>query len=155
MPTNARQFNGELRRFVEVTVPEEVARFARRIALDALRRIVFRTPVDDGPARGGWMVSIGSPATGPGIADPGGGSTVQRGSILIAGAPPFQTIHITNNQDHILILEEGGFVPPDPGPSKDPREGRKGRILVSGGYSVQAPRGMAAITVEEIRQAFP
>ena len=154
MGTNVQAFNAELTRWAKQRLPEEVKRVTTAVALEALTRIVGRTPVDTGRARGGWQVAIGSPAAGEGENDQNGTNTVSRGSATIRSAPPFSDVHITNNVEYIDILENGGFDPPDPGPSKDRRPGRKGRILVEGGYSTQAPRGMVDLTFQELRAIF-
>jgi len=149
------------------TLPaSKVAIVVKRTALDALRRIVRRTPVDTGRARGNWQVSLGEPAIGEvpfayGPIDSKASGTIEKGKIVIntvglgggtGQLPPI--VWITNNVPYILVLEEGGFVPSDPGPSKDPRKGREGRVLVSGGYSVQAPNGMVAVTLQELLTQF-
>lgn len=140
----------------------QVTQIVRRTALDALRRIVRRTPVDTGRARGNWQVSLGEPAQGQlATLDTKGGATIAAGQQKLAQIglgvatgelPPI--VWISNNVPYILVLEEGGFIPPDPGPSKDPRARREGQVLVKGGFSVQAPRGMVAVSVEELLQTF-
>lgn len=127
----------------------EVQRAHRKYHLTALSRVVLRTPVDTGVTRGNWQSTIGSPATG--VLPKRSAAEVQsEGQAVIANVPAFGISFISNNADHIEVLENGGFVPPNPGPSKDPRKGRKGRTLVEFGYSVQAPQGMVAITAAEL-----
>lgn len=154
MPTNAIAFNAELRAWARDRLPAEVGKLARAVALEALRRVVLRTPVDFGQARGGWVAGLGAPSSSSGTGDPSGGSAIAAGTAIIATAPDFGVIHVSNNVPHSAILDQGGFVPADPGPSKDPRPGRKGRVLVSGGYSVQAPAGMVDVTLGELRAIF-
>ncbi len=152
---NLAQFNLALDNWITGRVPADVKKLTSAIAITAHQRVVFRTPTDTGGHRGGWIVEVGSsPATGQGTPDKGGRDTINRGNAKINAAPPFREIHITNNKEAILILEEGGFVPTDPGPSKDPRKGRKGRVLVKGGFSVQAPFGMVSMTFQELRTLF-
>lgn len=124
----------------------------RVLHLEALRRVVQKTPVDVGTARANWQSTLEAPAAGH-VAVRSAEEVNAEGARVIAGVKPYTASFITNNSDHIEILELGGFVPPDPGPSKDPRKGRKGRVLVQGGYSVQAPHGMVGVTVEELRDA--
>jgi hypothetical protein len=146
MGVNLFQFTQQ----VELDATEMYAalvKFHRAVHLEALKRIIKRTPVDLGTARSSWMSTIGLPASG----DTKQASAVNQGIAVLASLAPFQTTWITNNLEYISYLEYGEFEPPDPGPSKDRRKGRKGRILVKGGYSVQAPQGMVGITVDELR----
>lgn len=151
---DANTFNGQIGQWAKVTVPAEVSKATRTIALEALTRIVRRTPVDLGQLRGGWVVALGAPSTSQGRPSKSAEGPITRGAERIARHTGFVAIHITNNVRHVLVVEQGGFTPPNPGPSRDPRRGRKGRILVRGGYSVQAPKGMALVTVEELRRQF-
>jgi len=116
---------------------------------EAMTLAVQGTPVDTGELRSGWHISLGSP-------------TFQnvRGSDLLRDLVAATTnvadwakpIYLQNNMPHAEVIEYGQFVPPDPGPSKDPRPGRKGRILVSGGFSVQAPSGVLGDVAAAISQ---
>lgn len=125
----------------------------RKIALTALDRVVKRTPVDTGRARGNWQTSAGPTNETEFVAkDPSGRGALAEGRATINAAPPFASITLFNNLPYIEYLENGGFVPTDPGPSKDPRKGRKGRVLVQGGFSVQAPKGMVGVTIAELGQ---
>ncbi|MBX3380111.1 MAG: hypothetical protein KF805_08440 [Phycisphaeraceae bacterium] len=143
----------------------EVARRAdvahRKLTLEVLTRVVKKTPVDRGRARGNWMVTVGSPADGESgfIAGDGASGSAEAqatqfalnaGTAIVRGVSPFSDIFITNNLPYIEVLEFGQFVPPNPGPSKDRRRGRKGRVLVQDGFSVQAPQGMLGVTLAEI-----
>ena len=134
---------------------QEVGVIQRTMALQGLNGVIYRTPVDTGRARGNWQTTVGEPASGSVDAlDASGDATKQAGERVIEGVPQFDVLWISNNLDYIDVLEHGLFDPADPGPSKDDRPGRLGRVLVSGGYSVQAPHGMVGLTVEEIRTAF-
>lgn len=164
------------------TVPSKVLNVElRRLALDALKRIVNRTPVGDtGLARGNWQVTIDEPATGTlDVKDKSGGEAQARAKAALASLSSdqyfgkFPTVWITNNLPYILVLEEGGY----PNPSKKEQEygslhaedvaglSRKGRKLskkkrqsiakrfaprTRGGFSLQAPAGMVAITLQEL-----
>jgi len=170
MTTNVRQFNAALRDWGKVMVPESHLAFTKKIAEVGFRRIVERTPEDESQAIAGWRVQLHSGAGGVGIRiagldegrstkgalDPGGQTTIAAGIAKIQQAKFGQTIVFANNIKHAEILEFGGFVPPDPGPSK--RGGhdgsRKGQILVAGGFSTQAPEGMVRKTLDELRSEF-
>lgn len=104
----------------------------------------MRTPVDTGRARGNWQVTIDMPARGEAnVGDP-----VSAGRGVIDKSPAFCTIWITNTVPYITVLEYGLFDPENPGPNKH------GQVLVSGGFSVQAPHGMVGVTLGELRAMF-
>lgn len=153
-----KKFDREMRGFVKDLVPIQVSLVQKKVALEALSRFVKRTPVDKGPLRANWQASIGSPASGTINAEDksaDGKSTVSRESRNFSVIPPYSVVWIVNNLPYAEVWDEGTFEPPDPGPSKDPRESRKGRTLVKGGYSVQALEGIIAVTLEELRYMFP
>ena len=131
----------------------ELVVFQKKVVFEALRRVIQKTPVDTGHARSNWQVTIGAPAT----SELGGTSppNIAAAVASLASLGAFQVVYIANSVPYILILEEGQFVPPDPGPSSDPRAGRSGRVLVSGGFSTQAPQGIVAVTVAELNVFFP
>ena len=124
---NARQFALEIDREFEASL-DEWRLIIRRVALDALTRIVERTPVDTGRARGNWFVEIG----GGGVevsaeVDKSGAVTIASGGAEIARyqeVDGFPVIQIYNNLPYIRRLEDG--------------------------YSGQAPSGMVSITVTEL-----
>lgn len=151
MSTNLRDFNNEVMSFLKDRVPREVKTIQTKMALAGLRGVVKKTPVDKRMARGGWQVSIGIPPVANVITS----SPIGTGSTKILQAVPFSTIYIGNNVSYITVLEYGGFIPKDPGPSKDKRKGRFGKVLVKGGFSVQAPHGMVSVTLQELRMMFP
>jgi len=128
-----------------------MGRVQRALTLEGLKRVVLRTPVDTGRARGNWQVTIGKPATNVIDVPLTRQETIIKGSRVTSTVKPFDVIYISNNLSYIGILEFGGFVPTNPGPSADPRRGRYGRILVAGGYSTQAPHGMLETTFQELK----
>lgn len=157
--TNSVQaFSAAARKWSDKLLPEQYAAFKQKLALELLRRVVLKTPVDTGRARGGWQVAVGKiPTGGDDQPDSTGHQTILAGAMKLRSAPlasAFLTAYVANNVSYIRVLEEGGFVPADPGPSKDPRKGRKGRVLVKGGYSVQAPQGMLAVSLQELGLLF-
>lgn len=143
-----------LRRLARVTVPERFAAMHRALAIQATADLIGATPVDYGVARNGWNASVGSPPAGSTdpAPDPSGNAAKARCAAVIATATPFSAIWIGNAVRYAAVLDLGLFIPRDPGPSKDPRQGREGRILVSGGYSVQAPSGMRKGAVANLRR---
>ncbi len=125
---NLDQFNRELHEFIQ-NIPKDAVVFQKRIVLEALRRIVLRTPVDTGRARGNWQTAIGQPlASQLDTLDKAGQETIDKGLQAIAELPPYSVVWISNNVDYIEFLEAGS--------------------------SKQAPAGMVSITVEELRQMF-
>lgn len=100
-----------LTRFPVVLSREEVPKALRRFALDALNRIIKRTPVDTGRARGGWLpfaedqglpVDIGSTIGGEGVAigrGEGSWKEGREGDVIY--------IEIINRVPYIIFLEYG------------------------------------------------
>ncbi len=114
-------------------------------------KLIDGTPVDTGEARQGWHASVGQPTnrnvrSGDAISE----LIAALGNELAWRDPLFWQ----NNVPHARILEYGLFEPPDPGPSRDPRPGRSGRVLVAGGFSTQAPRGIMGDAVAATVQKF-
>jgi hypothetical protein len=121
---NLPEFNKELEIFGKKTVPGDEKRLASRIALDLLRRIVFRNPVDTGRSRGNWQTVVGQSNE----SQVEGGAPLATGAAVIASAPPYSLITIFNNVEYIRKLEEGS--------------------------SQQAPRGMVRVSVAEVESQY-
>lgn len=165
--TNVDEFNRAVQQFTKNLTQDQLVIFHKRIAMDALRLVVNKTPADTGRARGNWQTTINVPASGEsykGVPNPSGASgagasaaqfAIDNGRKVIESIFPFCALYLTNNVPYIRVLEFGQFDPPDPGPSKDRRKGRLGEILVRGGYSTQAPNGMVTVTITQLRQMFP
>lgn len=106
-------------------------RAVRALALETLSRLVQKTPVDTGRARGNWNVALDAVdgSVSEGNNDRGGGATIARGGAQMAGADVWggQAIVIANGVDYVVQLEHGS--------------------------SRQAPSGMVAVTVGEMRAA--
>lgn len=97
----------------------------KKVAVDMSSRIVYRTPVDTGRARGNWMVTFDTPMDGTTTAtDKTGQSTVSANTSKI-GQWKQGTIWIANNLPYIGRLEYG--------------------------WSQQAPSGMARVTIREFQ----
>lgn len=143
------------------------------LALATLTKVVLKTPVDNGEARGGWQYSIGAPADGaPARNDTAGGATIAAESAKVSAVRGFVRSFITNSVPHAVVLDQGGYVPRDPSTAPDALArraagrnrgqrtraeqlgGHPGTPFVAGGYSLQAPEGMVAVSVEELRVEF-
>lgn len=156
MARAAADFNSEVQKITKDLTETQLVLLHKKVGLEALRRIVIQTPVDTGRARGNWQVSIHAEPESfkASKKDQAGEGTINAGTAEINKVPAFGTVYITNNVPYIEVLEYGLFSPTDPGPSKDPRPGRKGRILVKDGFSVQAPNGMVRKAIIELTQMF-
>lgn len=139
-------FLKDMRRESAGTVEAGVVIPLKKTARAAIRKIVARTPVDTRQTKQSWKVSLNKPNE----EDTPSASVIGDADAVISQMKAGDTVWISNNRPHASILENGGFVPPNPGPSRDPRPGRKGKILVKDGYSVQAPQGMVAVTLAEL-----
>jgi hypothetical protein len=148
-------FNRQLDQYIGRDVEREAQKLHRIVSIEALKRVVLKSPTDTGRFRGGWQLTVGQPSTSsPLRTDRAGGATISAGISALSALRPYSVVWIVNNTIYGEVLELGGFVPKDPGPSKDPRPTRKGKVLVRGGYSVQAPQGMVRVTVQELRGIF-
>ncbi len=121
----AMQLDAEFKREVE----QKVLQVVQKISMEALSRVVLKTPVDTGRARGSWTVSVGTPdSSDPERVDPGGQQSISEGSGRIGGVREPDVIYVQSNLPYIEVLE--------------------------GGHSQQAPNGMVALTVAEIESMF-
>lgn len=125
MASNIREFNGEVLRVANTLPAEQSLLLQKKIALQALIGVVNRTPVDTGRARGAWQVTL---ATVPDKEFRSRNPIASGTARIEAKTATFSSIFITNNVPYIIFLE--------------------------GGSSKQAPRGMVAVTLEELRVQF-
>ena len=98
----------------------------RKVALDTLTLVVYKTPVRTGLARANWFVNLDTPSKTK-------TKNVNRDSVDIGGdlidvAPLELSINISNNLSYIEALESG--------------------------TSDQAPQGMVAATLQEIEDWY-
>lgn len=125
----------------------------RRFVYGMFSRVIMRTPVDTGRARGAWVVGFGAPAfsggehldKGPVTQNGSGNSSTKdrmAAEILQSGSWIGTTVFLTNSLGYPYFLEYGR--------------------QYAGGYgpgSKQAPQGMVRITVNEyaevLGQAMP
>lgn len=128
----------------------------RKTGLEIFRRVVKRTPVDQGRARSNWFFTVDGPSsqtTDSKDTSKEGDSTVNRETSNALKFDCFKNdaLYITNNMPYISVLEYGGY--PNP-PLKGTRikSGDKVEYVIksAGGYSKQAPAGMVRVTLAEI-----
>lgn len=153
-------------RGVAKAIPERVDAVAKTLAIDGASTLVAASIVDTGQMRHGWDVGIGEvspfrPADG---LDSYPDDAMARIQGKTKSAPVGSAYLITNNLPQTYVIETGGFVPTDPGPSKG--RGRKGSkrrqrtqgiVLVSGGFHTAAPAGLlsqARATIERRLREF-
>jgi hypothetical protein len=122
-------FNIQLDRAYEVEVRQKVLAVTRRLAFEALARVIQKSPVREGRFRGNWQLAIGVRPDGVVEAiDPIGGAPQAKGMQTIAELQPFQVVYLVNNLPYAEALENG--------------------------HSQQAPAGVVAVTVAELSAFF-
>lgn len=98
----------------------------RKITLEAFKRIISRTPVDTGMARGNWIVSAGAPVTFQVTAgDKSGSATLTAATNGTLSWSCQGSLFMVNNLPYIGTLEYGS--------------------------STQAPGGMVRLTLAEMQ----
>lgn len=104
---NLAEFNAALRSFGEKDVPQAAVVLQKAVALEMLSRLVEKTRVKTGRARGGYQVTIGQPASGDtGALDQAGDRTIAAGLASISNLPPFVNVFITNNVEYSGFLND-------------------------------------------------
>ncbi len=105
-----------------------VHRAVEFLGIEAVKRVVMKSPVDKGQFRGSWTATIGAVDTStPGTFDTTGSPTIARavGSLAAYSAVEgFPSIYLQSNVVHAQPLEDG--------------------------HSGQAPGGVVGITVAEL-----
>jgi hypothetical protein len=142
----------------------QVLIWQKRITIDAFEMVVDRTPVDYGHARANWDIGINRKPSHEFATDfeadvsapkaESKAAAMKRARQKLTRLKAYDNVHIVNNVSYVTILEEGGFVPSNPGPSKDERLHRFGRVWVRGGYSVQAPRGIVRNALWHLKRKY-
>lgn len=124
-------FSAQIAQFAEQAMAKE-DKAVRVIALQMLVRVQSKTPVDSGALRRSWTVALnGFPSSYNG--DQTVINQIKFGDVIV----------IATNKPYAPMLEYGLY----PNPPKKPTG------KTQNGYSVQAPKGMVRITVQEV-QAF-
>lgn len=124
-------FSAQIAQFAEQAMAK-ADKAVRVIALQTLIRVQSKTPVDSGALRRSWTVALnGFPSSYNG--DQTVINQIKFGDVIV----------IATNKPYAPMLEYGLY----PNPPKKPTG------KTQNGYSVQAPKGMVRITVQEV-QAF-
>lgn len=105
-------------------------RLVRAFTLEATSRVVLKTPVDKGRARGNWNVGRGKPdaRADESRLDKNGGATIQRAKAQLPRLGAGDTVYVTNSLPYVPSLEDG--------------------------HSGQAPKGMVKVTVQELKSLW-
>lgn len=135
MATDFRKFELELDAFCK-KVEQSAATVTKRVAFDLFRRIVRKTPVDTGRARAAWNMSVNEAHR---TVPPEGQASYPEPTAGALVVQPGDEIWISNNLPYIVKLEEGGY-------TKKKETGK-----TKGGFSLQAPHGMVAVSIEEVK----
>ena len=121
----ARQFKLDLDKAFQDEVAAPVALIAQKLAMEALNRVVMKSPVDTGRFRGNWTVAVGKQDLSTTTeVDPTGAKTIAKGSQIILGQNGPAVIWLSNNLPYAEALENG--------------------------HSQQAPAGIVAVTYAEL-----
>lgn len=134
------QFNTEVARFSATLRDEEVPIFQARVCLELLKRVVEKNPVDTGRSRANWQVTIDAPVNSivtynkkKKISSAQANAIVQNivsnGEKVLTQLKPFAQVYIQNNINYISYLEAGRS-------------------------RAQAPKGMVAVSIQEVLQIF-
>lgn len=123
--SSAKQFKLDLNQAFEDEVERPLVLIHMKIAMEALNRVVMKSPVDTGRFRGNWTVAVGRPnlATTTEV-DKSGGATITKGSQIVMGIKGPCVTWLSNNLPYASALENG--------------------------HSKQAPAGIVAVTYAEL-----
>jgi len=105
----------------------EILRFVKTVALDALSGVVKMSPVVTGRFRGNWDTSIGVASTQT-FDTTTASASLERGGSALANYHNFAPVHLSNNLPYATVLENGS--------------------------SSQAPNGVVAVTVARINLKY-
>lgn len=127
--SNAATFALEIDKFFTEEVEGQTLLVTQKLGMEALSRVVLRSPVDTGRFRGNWTVSINQPDGSMSDAvDPAGGATIAKGASAITGIREPRIVYVQNNLPYAERLENG--------------------------WSKQAPAGVVAVTFAELTAFF-
>jgi hypothetical protein len=134
-------FKRDVRNFVR-QAEEDLDTLLRKVALTLLVAIVRRSPVDTGRFRGNWAVQVDLAPVQSIANDKSGRATIAAGESELARFKVGDSIYLLNHLPYSHVIEYGEYGAGQYATSKTTRDG----------YSVQAPRGVVRITVQEFEQ---
>lgn len=108
MAWNKAEFEKQMKALVQ-TVEGEGHKVTRVTALATSQAAVHGTPVDKGQARGGWLMSHGSPSgqVDEKRSDKKGDRTLARINSVIGNYKIGEEMYLENNVNHIGYLDDG------------------------------------------------
>lgn len=106
LDANLKKFNAEISVFISTIVPNDVVSLQKKLAFQALERLVNKTRVDTGRARGNYQVSINQPMNNEiDREDRNGGTVMDTELTKLSMLPPYQIVYIANSVPYIEVLE--------------------------------------------------
>jgi len=129
MPTNLPAFNVAMEAAAKKVAGDEI-KFYQSVCLEVFIRIIMRTPVDTGRARGNWQIEINQMAEGTVeeySKEDDDLTVILKQDSKLSSIQAFSVVHITNNVEYVYYLEY---------------EKR----------SSQHPEGMVEVTVAEMKE---
>lgn len=137
---------------------ERMTLVLRKVSFDLFRKVILKTPVDTGRARGNWMVGVNTIPIAMSIGIDKNKDILSRIVSDISAAKAGDSVALANTLPYIGVLEYGGY-------PKNPKYGSAGRkakyrkgekiqsamrqIKSTNGFSYQAPHGMVRVSIEE------
>ena len=156
---------------------KSIVALVKKIAFEAYKRTLMKTPVDKGFLRGAWTLALGTPSDAntqkmlgrsknTGSAGLFGSKSEQMQGQFnevmaqMSDMKDLQTIWLSNAMPYVETVEFGGYPnPPKKGSYVPYAVGKSGRkrsgtgkwvIKSAGGYSKQAPKGMLSLSIQEV-----
>jgi hypothetical protein len=143
-------FEQQLAKFAEKT-GQNTDRVIVQVCAGLSKSIIEKTPVMSGRARGNWIPTInGASKTTLKKTDKRGGNTAAKAQRAALKAPG-KVFYLVNNLPYINMLEYGGYPQPVKRGTWRKDKGMY-EVRSSGGFSIQAPRGMVGLSVLEFRR---
>lgn len=122
-------FTKQIEAFAEKT-KKRADEFARKVVIDTFERVRAKSPVDTGQLRASWTVSKGSSPTN------------FNGSREVINSVKFgDSVFVATDKPYAPVIEYGLYPKP-------------GRGKTANGFSIQAPKGMVRITVQEMESVI-
>lgn len=125
----------QIERVMREEVEQKVLLITKKMALTLLRKVIQKSPVDSGRFRGNWQLEVGAEPSGTlNVVNRAAKGTMPTETFSPAAASvqkalPFEPIYIVNNLPYAQALENG--------------------------HSKQAPAGVLAVSVAELRAEAP